>query len=102
MGKTAAGASVKYRRSPQVGFEVVGDRVRLSPPEADQPVDLNEVGTMVWAAIEPARSATEVAAILHPGLDGVTLDELTVDIAEFLSGLAVVGWVEQVRNGATP
>ncbi len=57
---------------------------------------------MVWAAIEPARSATEVAAILHPGLDGVTLDELTVDIAEFLSGLAVVGWVEQVRNGATP
>ncbi len=30
------------------------------------------------------------------------MDELTVDIAEFLSGLAVAGWVEQVRNGATP
>ena len=79
----------------------MGDRVRLSPPGAD-PVDLNEVGTMVWAAIEPPRSATEVAAILHSALDGVTMDELTVDIAEFLSGLAVNGWVEQVRNGATP
>lgn len=80
----------------------MGDRVRLSPPEADQPVELNEVGTLVWAAIEPARTATEVAALLHPGLEGVTMDELTVDIAEFLSGLASVGWVEQVRNGAAP
>ena len=80
----------------------MGDHVRLMPPDAEQPVDLNAVGTMVWAAIEPPRSATEVAAILLPGLDGVTMDELTVDIAEFLSGLAVAGWVEQVRNGATP
>lgn len=80
----------------------MGDHVRLSPPESEGPVDLNQVGTMVWAAIEPARSATEVAAILHPGLEGVTLDELTVDIAEFLSGMALIGWVEQVRNGATP
>ena len=76
--------------------------MRLLPPESDQPVDLNPVGTMVWAAIEPPRSATEVATMLHPGLDGVSLDELTVDVAEFLSELASVGWVEQVRNGATP
>ncbi len=80
----------------------MNDRVRLLPPDAEQPVDLNVVGTMVWAAIDPARTATEVAAILHPGLDGVTMDDLTVDIAEFLSGLAVAGWVEQIRNGATP
>lgn len=76
--------------------------MRLSPPGADRPVDLNPVGTMVWGAIEPPRSATEIAALLHPGLDGISLDELTVDIAEFLSGLAANGWVEQVRNGATP
>jgi len=80
----------------------VGERVRLSPPGSDEPVDLNPVGTMVWAAIEPPRSATEVATMLHPGLEGVSLDDLTVDVAEFLSGLATAGWVEQVRNGATP
>lgn len=80
----------------------MGDRVRLSPPGADEPVALNPVGTMVWAAIEPPRSATEVAAVLHPALEGVSVDELAVDVAEFLSGLAAAGWVEQVRNGATP
>ncbi len=91
---------MRYRRSPDVGFEVVDGHISLSPPDVNDVVRLNQVGTLVWAAIDPPRSATEVAALLYPALEGIGIDELTVDVAEFLSDLATVGWVEQTRNGA--
>jgi hypothetical protein len=83
------------RPSPDVIYEVIDGRAMLVSPDGAELISLNAVGTMVWELLNAAGDAGRLAAELHPRFEGVTLDELQRDIADFLEELRKQGLVRE-------
>ena len=101
---------MEWRRSPDVVYEVVdGHRdVGGANPQASDPsgirmraydlqkfLTLNEVGTLVWQALDGVRGPAEIAAALMDRVDGVTLAEFERDIDTFIAETYAAGLVER-------
>lgn len=82
-----------WQRSPEVVFEVVDGQAVLVDPAATELLTLNPVGTLVWEALDGRREAADLAADLVDRFDGVTVEQLGHDIAEFLGEVAAAGLV---------
>ena len=91
---------MSWTRSPQVVYEVVDGQAVLVDPAGRELLTLNGVGTVVWEALDGSDAATLAAALIDR-FDGVTVEELTVDIAAFLDEIAGAGLVEPVAGSAT-
>ena len=89
-----------WRRSPDVVYEVVDGRAMLVDPAGEEFLTLNEVGTLVWQALDGVRGPAEIAAALLDRVDGVTLAELEPDIDTFIAETHAAGLVERT-DGAT-
>ena len=88
-----------WRRSPDVVYEVVDGRAMLVDPAGEEFLTLNEVGTLVWQALDGVRGPAEIAAALLDRVDGVTLAELEPDIDTFIAETHAAGLVE-LTDGA--
>ncbi len=78
------------RRSDHVIWEVTGARAVLLDPDGTELITLNPVGTLVWDAID-GRTPDEIADLLHPQFEGVTREQLAIDVRAFLDDLEQLG-----------
>ena len=81
------------KRSPDVVFEVVDGRAILVDAAGKELITLNPVGTLVWDALDGTRDAAAVADHLLPAVEGVSREQLGVDVAAFLDELHDEGLV---------
>ena len=81
----------RLQRSPDVVFDVVGDRAILLDGAGTELITLNAVGTVVWNELDGLRDASELAADLLDRFVGVGIDELRTDITAFLEELSALG-----------
>lgn len=84
---------MRFRRSPDVTYDVLDGHAVLIDPGAVEMLTLNPVGTLVWQHLDDTKSCDELAAALLPLLTGVTAEQLEFDIAAFLRELADAGLV---------
>ena len=89
-----------WQRSPRVVYEVVDGQAMLVDPDGIELLTLNGVGTRVWEALDGPREPADLAAALLGGFEGVTLDDLERDIAEFLAELEAAGLVCPAERAA--
>jgi coenzyme PQQ synthesis protein D (PqqD) len=78
------------RRADHVIWEVTGARAVLLDPDGTELITLNPVGTLVWDAID-GRSPDAIADLLHPQFEGVTREQLAIDVRAFLDDLEQLG-----------
>jgi hypothetical protein len=81
------------RRADGVVYEVVDDCAVLVDPAGQTLITLNEIGSLVWEALEAHGDAPSLAAELHPQFSDVSVEQLERDIAAFLDELRAVGVV---------
>ena len=86
---------MRFRRSPDVSYEVVEGRAVLVDGAGSELITLNPVGTLVWNALDGERDAAALADHLIGTFDDVSRAELEADIVEFLSELDACGLVTQ-------
>ena len=80
-----------WQRSPRAVYEVVDGQAVLVDPAGLELLTLNAVGTIVWEALDGRRGPAELAADLVGRFTGVSIDELTRDIADFLAEADAAG-----------
>jgi hypothetical protein len=80
-----------YRRADDVVYEMADERAVLLDAAGTELITLNPVGAIVWHELDGRRDAAALAADLVDRFDGVGLDELASDIADFLGELAEIG-----------
>ena len=90
-----------WQRSPHVVYEVVDGKAVLVDPEGVELITLNEVGTVVWEALDGERDAGALAADLLGRFEGVSRAQLELDIAAFLSEVDAVGLVCEDDDAAS-
>ena len=78
------------RRSDHVIWEVTGARAVLLDPDGTELITLNPVGTLVWDAID-GRTPDAIADLLHSQFEGVTREQLAIDVRAFLDDLEQLG-----------
>jgi hypothetical protein len=78
------------RRADHVIWEVTGARAVLLDPDGTELITLNPVGTLVWDAID-GRTPDAIADLLHPQFEGVTREQLAIDVRAFLDDLEQLG-----------
>ncbi len=83
------------RRADHVIWEVTGSRAVLLDQDGSELITLNPVGTLVWGAID-GLPPDAVADLLHPRLEGVTREQLVVDVREFFAELEELGVIVPV------
>ncbi len=74
-------------RAANIMYEVVDGRAVLVDPKGAELLTLNEVGTLVWEALDGGSDARALATQLLPRFTGVTADELEADITSFIAEL---------------
>jgi hypothetical protein len=82
-----------WQRSPGVVYEVVDGQAVLVDPEGAELLTLNQVGTLVWEALDGRRGPDELATALLGRVSGVGADEFARDIADFLAEVEAAGLV---------
>jgi hypothetical protein len=78
------------RRADHVIWEVTGARAVLLDPDGTELITLNPVGTLVWDAID-GLPPDAIADLLHPQFEGVTREQLAIDVRAFLEDLEHLG-----------
>ena len=78
------------RRADHVIWEVTGARAVLLDPDGTELITLNPVGTLVWDAID-GLPPDAIADLLHPQFEGVTREQLAIDVRAFLEDLEQLG-----------
>jgi Coenzyme PQQ synthesis protein D (PqqD) len=78
------------RRADHVIWEVTGARAVLLDPDGTELITLNPVGTLVWDAID-GRPPDAIAELLYPQFEGVTREQLAIDVRAFLGDLEALG-----------
>jgi len=89
-----------WQRSPRVVYEVVDGQAVLVDPEGVELLTLNEVGTLIWEALDGRRGPDELAADLVGRFDGVTAEAFARDIAAFLDEVEAAGLVVPAGSAA--
>ena len=85
-------------RSPDVIYEVVDGRAMLVDPAGTEFLTLNEVGTLVWQALDGVRGSVEIAKALIDRVDGVGLEEFERDVGTFLAETHAAGLVQRTDD----
>jgi hypothetical protein len=87
------------RRAAGVAYEIVDGQAVVMDPDGTELVTLNEVGTLVFEALD-GRDLDALVDDLLPELEGVTRDELARDVADFVTELRDAGLVDAEESGA--
>lgn len=82
----------RYRQNPRVAFQILDGSAFLVQPKDHTMHRLDEVGTVIWEALEGARTAAEVAAAVEEAFE-VEPATAEADAREFLDELARRGLV---------
>lgn len=77
-----------YHRSPSVTYDVLDGQAVLIHPESVEMLTLNRVGTLVWERLDGTMDPPQLAAVLLPALEGVSVEQLEADIVAFLATMA--------------
>jgi hypothetical protein len=83
-----------------VVYEVVDGQAVLVDPTGVELLTLNAVGTLVWEELDGRRGPAEIAADLVARFDGVTVDQLAGDVADFLAEAEDAGLVVPTDGAA--
>jgi hypothetical protein len=86
-----------FRRSDNVGMQVVDGRAFLLDEGGAEMIVLNPVGTMVWDALDGASDASTIAESLASSFEDVPLARLESDVCDFLEELAGIALVVAVK-----
>ncbi len=84
-----------WQRAPDVVYEVIDGQAMLVDPAGTEFLTLNEVGTLVWQALDGVRGPAELASALIDRVDGVTVAEFEQDVRAFLAETEAAGVVER-------
>jgi hypothetical protein len=90
---------MSLQRADKVVVQMVDERAFLLDERGVEMLVLNEVGTMVWDALDGTREAGAIAASLIGSFSDVSLTDLTSDIESFLDELVDLGLVVDVTSG---
>lgn len=82
-----------FRRGDRVSFQVVDGRAFLLGPDGEEMIVLNEVGAMVWDALDREDEPDSIASALLGEFDDVSLEQLEQDVRDFLDELIGLGLV---------
>jgi hypothetical protein len=81
------------QRSADAYFEVVEDKAVIVDPTGAELLTLNQVGTIVWQAIDGTRDEPALVEELATRFPDVPRQTLDGDVRRFLAELANVGLV---------
>lgn len=82
------------RRREGVSFEPSGESVVILNADGTEMTTLNPVGSLIWQALDGERDTPALAQGLIAHFDGVTIDQLERDIAEFIADLVSADLVD--------
>ncbi|MGH9029449.1 MAG: PqqD family protein, partial [Acidimicrobiales bacterium] len=82
-----------YRRAQGVLSEELDGRAALVNSEGTELTTLNEVGSVVWAALEREQELTSLVRAVEVACAPVEADTVRRDISEFLDELCALGLV---------
>jgi len=82
-----------FRRAERVSFQVVDGRAFLLGPDGAEMIVVNEVGAMVWDALDRDDEADSIARALLGEFDDVSVEQLEQDVRDFLDELTGLGLV---------
>ena len=80
-------------RSPRVTYEVVDAQAVLVDPGGRELLTLNEVGTVVWEAIDGTRDELELIDLVSERFTEVDRSQIERDVRAFLAELESSGLV---------
>ena len=75
---------MQYRRAIDVTDDVLDGHAVLLDPGATKMLTLNPVGTLVWRHLDDNRTCAELVTLIMPLVQGVTAEQLQVDVTAFL------------------
>lgn len=75
------------RRSPDIYYEVVEDKAVIVDPEGKELLTLNEVGTIVWEAIDGEHDEEALVDVVAARFPDVARETLDRDVRVFLDEL---------------
>jgi hypothetical protein len=90
---------MRFQRADGVVLQVVDDRAFLLDQAGSEMIVLNEVGTMVWQALDAPSDPDAIAGSLVDRFEDVSVETLARDVGEFLDELAELGLVVPVTPG---
>lgn len=85
--------SGRVGRADGVVHEVVDGRAVLVDPSGLQLITLNEVGSLVWEALEQPGDVASLVAVLLPRFPDVDEAQAEADVTAFLDELRAAGLV---------
>jgi len=86
-----------FRRADNVVVQVVDERAFLLDERGEEMIVLNQVGSMVWDALDGERGDSAIAASLVDQFEDVSLSDLERDVRDFLDELSKLGLVVEVN-----
>ncbi len=87
-------------RKEGVTFEDSGETVVILDESGSELTSLNPVGSVIWHAFDGQRDVRQLAADLVGRFDGVSEEQLAVDIEAFVAELAEADLVDVGRPEA--
>lgn len=84
-------------RSPFVKYETVDGQAVLVDPEGRELLTLNEVGTLVWEAIDGTRDEGQLVALLAHRFPEVERSQIETDVGTFIVELRSSGLVTEAE-----
>jgi hypothetical protein len=84
---------MQFRRATGVVYDELDGHAVLLDRGAVRMLTLNPVGTLVWQLLDDDRTCAQLTALLLPKVQGVTAEQLAIDVASFLDELVEAGVV---------
>ena len=75
------------QRSPAVSHQVLDGQAVILDERGEVLITLNDVGTLVWEALDGSRDTDALVDELADKFDGVSRDQLRADIIAFIEQL---------------
>jgi hypothetical protein len=84
---------MQFRQAPGVIHDELHGHTVLLDRGAVKMLTLNPVGTLVWQLLDDDRTCTELVTLVLPKVQGVTAEQLELDVTSFLDELVRAGVV---------
>ena len=84
---------MQFRRATGVVYDELDSHAVLLDRGAVRMLTLNPVGTLVWQLLDDDRTCAQLTTLLLPRVQGVTAEQLAIDVASFLDELVEAGVV---------
>ncbi len=82
------------KRTDGVTSETVDDQAVLIAPSGEEIITLNEVGTVIWGALEQPSDVDALAAQVLAAFPDAPVGEVRQDVVDFVAELREAGLVE--------